>query len=307
MSEAWLLLLGLAVGCFGTLIGAGGGFILAPILLFMYPAALPDQLAAVSLAVVFANATVGSITYWLRDRVDVRSALTFAAAAIPAAIAGVWINSILPRQTFAAILGSFLILGAILLLTRPLPKKQPPGEANTNTNAITNSNANATPQPPALAPVPTLASSTAPTLALTIAHSHPHRLGPHVRHNRIHAAIISTFVGLISSVLGIGGGIVHVPAMVHILGFPVHFATATSHMVVAITAGIATAIHIYTGAFSGFESLTLWLAAGAMLGSPLGATLSRKLAPALIIRALALALGLVGVRVLWSVTVGAQS
>ena len=135
MSEAWLLLLGLAVGCFGTLIGAGGGFILAPILLFMYPAALPDQLAAVSLAVVFANATVGSITYWLRDRVDVRSALTFAAAAIPAAVAGVWINSILPRQIFAAILGSFLILGAILLLTRPLPKKQPPGEANTNTIA----------------------------------------------------------------------------------------------------------------------------------------------------------------------------
>ena len=33
----WLLPLGVAIGTFGTLIGAGGGFILVPILLLVYP------------------------------------------------------------------------------------------------------------------------------------------------------------------------------------------------------------------------------------------------------------------------------
>lgn len=36
-SILWLFPLGLLVGAFGTLIGAGGGFILVPILLIVYP------------------------------------------------------------------------------------------------------------------------------------------------------------------------------------------------------------------------------------------------------------------------------
>jgi hypothetical protein len=51
-----LTLLGLAVGTFGTLIGAGGGFLLVPILLLMYPNDDPATITSVSLAVVFLNA-----------------------------------------------------------------------------------------------------------------------------------------------------------------------------------------------------------------------------------------------------------
>jgi uncharacterized membrane protein YfcA len=41
--------------------------------------------------------------------------------------------------------------------------------------------------------------------------------------------LVSVGVGVLSSLLGIGGGIIHVPAMVYLLGFPTHVATATSH------------------------------------------------------------------------------
>ena len=44
-------------------------------------------------------------------------------------------------------------------------------------------------------------------------------------------ALISVLVGYISPLLGIGGGIIHVPAMVNWLKFPVHIATATSHFI----------------------------------------------------------------------------
>ena len=40
-------------------------------------------------------------------------------------------------------------------------------------------------------------------------------------------------MGFVSSFLGIGGGIIHVPLMVAALGFPVHVATATSDFVLA--------------------------------------------------------------------------
>ncbi len=44
--------LGFGVGAYGTLIGAGGGFVLMPLLLLMYPEENPDRLTAISLAVV---------------------------------------------------------------------------------------------------------------------------------------------------------------------------------------------------------------------------------------------------------------
>jgi uncharacterized membrane protein YfcA len=49
----------------------------------------------------------------------------------------------------------------------------------------------------------------------------------------------SSVVGFVSSFLGIGGGIIHVPLLVRALAFPTHLATATSHFVLAIIAGSA--------------------------------------------------------------------
>src|SRR5438874_11571705 len=55
-------------------------------------------------------------------------------------------------------------------------------------------------------------------------------------YNQTKGIIISIFVGYLSPVLGIGGGIIHVPAFVQLLHFPVMIATATSHFILAIMA-----------------------------------------------------------------------
>ena len=65
--------LGLLVGAFGTLIGAGGGFVLVPVLLLLYPQDSPALVTGISLAVVFFNATSGSVAYARMGRVDFRS------------------------------------------------------------------------------------------------------------------------------------------------------------------------------------------------------------------------------------------
>jgi hypothetical protein len=59
--------------------------------------------------------------------------------------------------------------------------------------------------------------------------------------------VLSFVVGCLSSILGIGGGIIHVPAMVFLFDFPAHIATATSHFVLAITALAGTAGNLVAG------------------------------------------------------------
>ena len=63
LTYLWLFPLGLGIGAFGTLIGAGGGFILVPILLIVYPNENTELITSISLAVVFFNALSGSFAY----------------------------------------------------------------------------------------------------------------------------------------------------------------------------------------------------------------------------------------------------
>ncbi len=79
----WLAAAGLVIGAYGTLIGAGGGFILVPLLLLLYPHDSANTVATISLAVVFFNALSGTIAYARMRRVDYGSGLLFSAATVP--------------------------------------------------------------------------------------------------------------------------------------------------------------------------------------------------------------------------------
>lgn len=110
---------------------------------------------------------------------------------------------------------------------------------------------------------------------------------------------ISFVVGFVSSLLGIGGGIIHVPAMVYVLGFPVHTAAATSHFVLAGTALSGTAAHVATGGFAHGVMRTLVIGIGAMAGAQIGARFAKRTPPGWILRGLGVALVGAGARVVW--------
>ena len=117
----WFLLaiIGLFVGAFGTLIGAAGGFLLVPILLFLYPQATPSTITSITLTVAFFNALSGSIAYGRLKRIDYRSGLLFSLSAVPGAVIGARITSMLNRGVFQLIFGICLLLVAIYLLVKP--------------------------------------------------------------------------------------------------------------------------------------------------------------------------------------------
>src|SRR5262245_6736346 len=114
----WLFPVGVLIGAFGTLIGAGGGFVLTPMLLLVYPDESPESITSISLAVVFFNAFSGSVAYARMQRIDYASGVLFALATIPGAVVGALTTTFMPRQTFNLIFGLCMILTAIFLYLR---------------------------------------------------------------------------------------------------------------------------------------------------------------------------------------------
>ena len=251
--DIWLILFGFLVGVFGTVIGAGGGFILTPVLLLLYPHESTDTVTSISLAVTFANAFSGSIAYARMKRINYRYGLIFSAAAVPGAILGAMATYYVSRKIFDPVFGVVLLIIATVIFVKPPSEHDGAGESSLHLS----------------------------------------------RRNLLLGIAISVGVGLVSSFLGIGGGIVHVPALSSILGFPVHTATATSHFILAIVTAVGVLVHIATGTFHHGVLRTAFLTVGVLLGAQLGALVSSMVEGRAIIRALALALALVGVRLLY--------
>lgn len=113
-------------------------------------------------------------------------------------------------------------------------------------------------------------------------------------YNRTLGIIVSAGVGFLSSILGIGGGVIHVPIMIYILGFPTHVATATSHFVLAVSSLFGVTSHLLLGNVLLLPALTIGL--GAIAGAQFGAALSLRTKSKSIIALLALALFALGLR-----------
>jgi len=260
---------GVSVGAYGTMVGAGGGFLLVPALLVVYHAR-PEQAAGTSLAVVFLNALSGSISYARQRRIDYRAGGWFALATLPGAVAGAFFARLLSGRVFDVVFAALLLAVSALLLWRPAAEEARAGGIGPVTG------------PSRWHRVERLADA-----------------GGAIFQYRYHlptGIAVSFFVGFLSSVLGIGGGIVHVPAMVHLLGFPPHVATATSHFILAISAGAGAASHLaLRHVLVGPAAL---LGIGVVAGAQLGARLARRLRGAVVVRLLSLPLVLVAIRLL---------
>lgn len=121
-------------------------------------------------------------------------------------------------------------------------------------------------------------------------------------YNRTLGIVLSAIVGFLSSILGIGGGIIHVPAMVYLLSFPAHVATATSHFVLAISALFGVISHFILDNILLKPALVIGI--GAVAGAQLGAHLSLKVKSQFILVLLSVALLGLGLRLILTAQAG---
>ncbi len=262
----WLIPMGFVLGAFGTLIGAGGGFVLVPALLLLYPDARPETITCISLAVVFFNALSGSLSYARMARIDYKSGLLMALATIPGAILGVITTDHIPRQLFNSVFGLFMILTSVFLLFSQAKEKHISESVHSSNFKRTIIEKNG------------------------IVHNYSYNLKLGIW--------MSMFIGYLSSLLGIGGGVIHVPALIRILKFPVLVATATSQFILTVMAFTGTVVHIVTGSFAHGINRTFFLAIGVVIGAQVGARLSSHVNSKWIMRGLAVSMAFVGIRIL---------
>ncbi len=253
MHPAWYVPIGFFVGAYGTIIGAGGGFILVPLLLFLFPEDGPSMVTAASLAIIFVNATSGTIAYAVQRRISYRTGMFFAAATIPGALLGSYLTRFIPMRVFGVVFGCLLVAAsAVLAVTRTAHRSAPRADGT-----------------------------------------------PQLRTSQLVLGMgFSLLIGVFSSLVGIGGGLIHVPLLTSVFKFPLHFATATSHFVLVFTALAGVVEHILDHSWPTHLLRDGLLAAGVVGGAQLGAFLSKKITAPWIVVGLAAALAVVGVRLI---------
>ena len=227
----------------------------------------PPVAAATSLVVVVLNAVSGSLSYVRSGRVDVRTGLVLAAGTVPGAFVGPWIAERTPERLFRLIFAIFLLVMAAVLFFRPERARDPEPHSVGRWGRIQRRFTDRAGK------------------SFDYSYSLPVALG------------ISFPVGILSSTLGIGGGIVHVPAMIHLMAFPVHIATATSFFVLAITALAGSLEYARRG-------YILWTVAaaigiGVVVGAQLGVWVSHRMHGRRIVRLLTIAIVALAARLFW--------
>lgn len=248
MTILFYLMLGIATGTFGTLVGLGGGIILIPVFLLLFGWS-PQHAVATSLCVVFFNALSGMIAYIRQNKVYYDAAIRFAICTIPSALFGSYIAHFFTGNTFRIVFGCFMIAAALFLFYRRQK----------------------------IVPTPTFDPS-------TFTYNRPLGMGA------------SVGAGFLSSVLGIGGGIIHVPTMIYALGFPAHIATATSTFVLAISSLVGVVSHFALGHVLIAPALAIGI--GAVIGAQLGARIAIHTKPTSIMSLLTLAQIVVGIQLI---------
>ncbi|MZP30903.1 TSUP family transporter [Heliobacterium undosum] len=242
MDFALLFITGLGAGTLGSLIGVGGGFIVVPVLLLLF--AYPHTwTVATSLFFIFINSLVSSYNYSRQKRVDFATGIPFAVSTIPGALAGAYLVPYLSGKAFDTAFAVLLLLVSLFMLFRP--------------------------QGPARDRTPDwLGKKT--TRKFTDAHGVEHEYS----FSLLFGIMVSFFVGFLSSIFGIGGGIIHVPAMTLIMGIPPHIATATSMFILTVSSFFGTLPHIPAGEVQPVAALALAL--GAIGGAQIGTRLAPK-------------------------------
>ena len=233
-----------------------GGGFILVPLLIVAYAATPQMAVGTSLCIIALNAISGSISYARQKRIDYRTGMLFALATIPGAIAGAWLIDYVSSAAFDVGFGLFLVVMAGYITVRPSTKSPSDGSA------------------------------------ASLVFDPIHR----IKYNVLLGMLVSFFVGFLSSLAGIGGGVIHVPAMIYLFHFPTFIAVSTSHFILGISTTVGAASHISL-------AHVLWdkvpsLGIGVIFGAQMGARLSHKIRSHVIVRGLAVAVVIVAVRLI---------
>lgn len=115
-----LILVSVFAGAYGTIIGAGGGFIFVPFLLILF-GMNPKIAAGSGLVIVMVNSIIGTWGYSKKKRISFNKGLILGISAIPGTFIGTWLLQNFYSDLFYIVFALMLTLLGIFLLVKNLP------------------------------------------------------------------------------------------------------------------------------------------------------------------------------------------
>ena len=272
-----IVLLGGGVGLLSGMFGVGGGFLTTPLLIFY---GIPPTVAAASAASQVTGASVsGAMSYYRRGGVDVQMGLVLVGGGILGSVAGAGVFRLLQQSgqidTVIAVLYVVLLgsIGGLMLK-----------EALASVGAM---RAGRPPKPRKRRHHPLVA-------ALPLRYRF-YRSGLYI--SPLAPMLLGLVVGMLTVLLGVGGGFILVPAMLYLLGMSTQVVVGTSLFQIVFVTAAATMTHALTT-----KAVDIVLAAllllGSVAGAQVGTRLAQKVKPEYLRLALAIMVLLVAVRML---------
>jgi hypothetical protein len=257
MSVSIFLLIGLGagVGFLGGVFGVGGGFLMTPFLIFI---GVPPAVAVASTAnQVIAGGVTSAYAHWRRRTIDLRMAGVVVAGGFVGSVTGVLLFGLLRRL---GQIDLFISLSYVVLL----------GTVGTLM---------------AIEATRTLLRRRHSTAGRRRLHEHfwMHGLPFKVRfpRSRLYISVLmpltlSFAIGILSGVMGVGGGFVMVPAMIYLLGMPTQVVPGTAQVQIVFVAASATLLQaIQQQTVDALLAFILLI--GGVVGSHFGSVMSTRL------------------------------
>jgi uncharacterized protein len=262
-----IVALGLGVGLLSGMFGVGGGFLTTPLLIFY---GIPPTVAAASAASQVTGASVsGVFAHFRRGGVDVHMGLVLVAGGVVGSIAGAGLFRLLQAtgviDTVIAIL-YVLMLGSIggLMLHESI-------------TAVRVGRGAVPPRP--------RKRRHHPLVAMLPLRWRFYRSGLYI--SPLAPLLLGFFTGILTVLLGVGGGFILIPAMLYLLGMGTSVVVGTSLFQILFVTAAATMVHATTT-----KAVDIVLAAllllGSVAGAQLGARFAQKVKPEYLRLALAL-------------------
>lgn len=256
-----LALIGLGAGILSGFTGVGGAFVITPALIVLgFPA---NFAVGTSLAWVLGNSATGALRHGKLGNVDVKLGLVFLVATIIGVEVGVRILNRagdigLADQAVLSISICVLILVGIYMLSESIMRKGKLDKMLARKEKL----------PPAMRA--TVLSQKFQNINL------PPRL--HFASSGVTISLwiilaIGFFIGVLSGIIGVGGGFIMVPSLVYLVGLPSFMAVGTSLFQVIFSAAYGSIRHAISGNVIIFAAVIMVVASS--IGVLFGATVTR--------------------------------
>lgn len=249
---------GVAAGVFGSLLGLGGGILIVPLLTLGFGLDLRAAVG-VSLVCVIMTSSAAAGVYLERHVANLRLGMSLELFTAIGALIGGSIAFLVDERFLSGLFAALLGYVAFSMV-----------RAATRDGGAAESDAAEGPEPEAI-PGPA-SSERAGTRAAFLASVG----GPDYEVRNLGRGVVgATGAGVASALLGVGGGIIKVPLLHLAMGVPLRVATATSNLMIGITAAASAVIYLLRGEIDPYVAGPT--AIGVFLGATIGSRVSHRI------------------------------